>query len=186
MTPEQEHELTLLMRASQRGDAAAYETLLYSLSHVVSLYVRRRVGPVNWLDDVVQDVLISIHKSRHTWNPARPFAPWFYAVLKSRLVDSIRARRRAADFEEAMEASAPAVWGSAADEAIMARRDLAEAMRNLTPTQRLVIERLRLDEVSVKAVAAETGMTESNVKVTAHRGYAALRRLLSGMGYGNK
>lgn len=186
MTPEQEHELTLLMRASQRGDGAAYETLLHSLSHVVSLYVRRRVGPVNWLDDVVQDVLISIHKSRHTWNPARPFAPWFYAVLKSRMVDAIRKHRRAAAFEEAMNVSSPLSWRSEAEDAVIARRDLAEAMRNLTPTQRLVIERLRLDEVSVKVVAEETGLSESNVKVTAHRGYAALRRLLSGIGYGNK
>ncbi|MFM8535577.1 MAG: sigma factor-like helix-turn-helix DNA-binding protein [Acidimicrobiia bacterium] len=66
------------------------------------------------------------------------------------------------------------------------RDDLAQAMRSLTPTQRLVIERLRLDEVSVKDVARETGLSESNVKITAHRGYAALKRLLSGKGYGDQ
>ena len=58
-------------------------------------------------------------------------------------------------------------------------------MRQLSPAQRLVVERLKLDELSVKQVAKETGLSESNVKVIAHRGYAALKRLLAGVGYGN-
>jgi RNA polymerase sigma-70 factor (ECF subfamily) len=186
MTPEQEHELTLLMQASQRGDPAAYETLLQSLSHVVSLYVRRRIGPVEWADDVVQEVLMSIHRSRHTWNPARPFAPWFYAVLSSRLIDVIRRRKRTVEWEKAMDTVPPVVWVAAPEGAVIARNDLAQALGSLSPAQRLVIERLRLDEVSVRDLARETGMSESNVKVTAHRAYAALRRFLSGMGYGDK
>lgn len=186
MTPDQEHELTLLMAASQRGDASAYETLLQSLSHVARLYVRRRVGEAHWVDDVVQDVLSSIHRARHTWNPQRPFAPWFYAVLSSRLVDAIRRRRRTAEWEEPMDVVPPVVWAASAEADVIAQSDLAQALRALTPRQRLVIERLRLDEASVKDVARETGMSESNVKVTAHRGYAALRRLLSGSSYGDK
>ena len=82
MTPAQEHELTLLMAASQEGDGQAYDALLRGLQAVVSLYVRRRVGVTPWAEDVVQDVLFSIHRARHTWNPDRPFAPWFYAVLQ--------------------------------------------------------------------------------------------------------
>jgi RNA polymerase sigma-70 factor, ECF subfamily len=186
MTPEQEHELTLLMAASQRGNGEAYQTLLQSLGVVVSLYVRRRVGEVHWVDDVVQEVLTSIHRSRHTWNPARPFAPWLYAVMNNRLIDAIRRHKRTARWEEPMDAVPPVVWASAPDAGAIARSDLSQAMRSLTPAQRLVIERLRLDEVSVKDVARETGMSESNVKVTAHRGYATLKRLLSGMGYGDK
>lgn len=185
MTPKQEHELALLMQASQRGDSAAYETLLQSLSHVVSLYVRRRIGSVHWADDVVQEVLSSIHRSRHTWNPARPFAPWFYAVLNSRLIDAIRSHKRTAEWEKAMDAL-PVAWTAAPEAGLIARSDLAHALNSLSPAQRLVIERLRLDGVSVKDVAGETGMSESNVKVTAHRGYAALRRLLSRAGYGDK
>src|SRR5688500_13513584 len=108
MTPEQEQQLTLLMRASQQGDSLAYEALLSGLGSVVALYVRRRVR-AEVVDDVVQDVLLSIHRSRHTWNPARPFAPWFYAVMHSRLIDSIRRHRRQAVFEEPIDAdSTPA------------------------------------------------------------------------------
>jgi len=184
MTPEQEHELARLMAASQRGDQAAYETLLVGLGQIVFLYVRRRVGTAHWVDDVVQEVLLSIHRARHTWNPERPFAPWFYAVLQSRLVDAIRRNRRTAGREEPMDATPPVVSPAAAEAATIAKSDLALAMRRLSPAQRLAIERLRLDELSVKEVARETGWSESNVKVLAHRGYVVLRRFLSGMGYG--
>jgi RNA polymerase sigma-70 factor (ECF subfamily) len=186
MTPEHEHELALLMVASQRGDRTAYETLLQGLSHVVLLYVRRRVGATPWVEDVVQDVLLSLHRARHTWNPERPFAPWFYAVLQSRMVDAIRRHKRTAAWEEPIDGSPPVVWSQRADADTIARSDLAQAMRQLSPAQRVVIERLKLQEMTVKDVARETGMSEANVKVTAHRGYAVLKKFLSGMGYGNQ
>ena len=183
MTPGQEHELTLLMAAGQKGDRVAYDALLHALRDVIAVYVRRRIGPAPWAEDVVQEVLISIHRSRHTWNPARPFAPWFYAVMHSRLIDAIRRHRRTAKWEEPMDVTPPVVWAESLESSTIARADLADAMRHLSPPQRLVIERLKLDEMSVKHVAAETGLSEANVKVIAHRGYAALKRLLKGVGY---
>ena len=185
MTPAQEHELTRLMAASQKGDRVAYDALLRGLQVVVTLYVRRRIGSVQWAEDVVQDVLCSIHRSRHTWNPARPFAPWFYAVLQSRLIDAIRRYKRVETWEEPMDVIPPVVWSASPEAATIASADLAQAMRQLSPAQRLVIGRLKLNELTVKQVAKETGLTESNVKVIAHRGYAALKRILAGAGYDN-
>lgn len=185
MTPEQERVLTLLMVASQQGDRAAYEALLESLGRVVSLFVRRRLGDANFVDDVVQEVLLSVHRARHTWNPARPFAPWFYAVVQNRMVDAIRSQRRRAGREEPIDATPPAVWSSAPERETVPAEDLSRALGQLTPSQRVVIEKLKLQEMTVKEVARDTGMSESNVKVTAHRGYAALRRILIGLGHGD-
>ena len=173
------------MTASQHGDRAAYEALLQGLGRVVALYLRRRIGATPWVDDVVQEVLISIHRARHTWNPERPFAPWFYAILHSRMIDAIRRQKRTASWEEPVDVVPPVVWSQSPEAETIARADLAQAMRQLSPAQRVVIERLKLREMSVSDVARETGMSESNVKVTAHRGYAVLKKFLSGMGYGD-
>ena len=183
MTPEQEHELTLLMAASQKGDRVAYDALLRGLQAVVSLYVRRRAGTAPWAEDVVQDVLLSIHRSRHTWNPARPFAPWFYAVLRSRLVDAVRRHRRTGGREDQMDAASPVARFESHEAATIARADIAQALRQLSPIQRAVVERLKLEEMSVRDVAREMSLSESNVKVIAHRSYAALKRVLTGKGY---
>ncbi len=185
MTAEQEHELQLLMMASLQGDRSAYDALLQGVGHVVRLYVCRRVGNTPWVDDVIQEVLLALDRSRRTWNPARPFAPWFYAVIQSRMVDAIRRHKRTTTWEEAVDAVPPVVWSASPEAQAIARADLAQAMRQLSPAQRVVIERLKLMEMSVGDVAQETGMSESNVKVTAHRGYAVLKKFLSGLGYGN-
>jgi RNA polymerase sigma-70 factor, ECF subfamily len=185
MSPEQEHELELLMVASLDGDRSAYDTLLQGVGHVVRLYVCRRVGNMPWVDDVVQEVLVSLHRSRRTWNPARPFAPWFYAVMQSRMIDAIRRHKRTTTWEEAVDAVPPVVWSASPEAQAIARADLTQAMRQLSPAQRVVIERLKLMEMSVSDVAKETGMSEANVKVIAHRGYAVLRKFLTGLGYGD-
>jgi RNA polymerase sigma-70 factor (ECF subfamily) len=44
--------------------------------------------------------------------------------------------------------------------------------------QRRVIELLKLQELSVREVAARVGMSESAVKVTAFRGYEAIRKMM--------
>jgi RNA polymerase sigma-70 factor (ECF subfamily) len=186
MTPEREHEFALLMAASQRGDRPAYDALLHGLRVVATSFVRRRLGSVDWAEDVAQDVLVSIHRARHTWNPERPFAPWFYAILRNRLIDALRARQRAASVDEVLEAETPFVWLASPEAAAIAGTDLAQALRQLTPAQRVVVERLKLDELSVRQVASELRLSEANVKVIAHRGYAAIRRWLEGRGYDDR
>ena len=52
------------------------------------------------------------------------------------------------------------------------------ALQSLPPRQREVIEAIKLREERVRDVAVRLGMTSTSVKVTAHRGYRALRRLL--------
>ncbi len=84
-----------------------------------------------------------------------------------------------------MDVVPPVVWSHSPEAGTIAHADLAQAMRQLAPAQRLVIERLKLHELSVKQVARETGLSESNVQVIAHRGYKALKRFLAGAGYDN-
>jgi RNA polymerase sigma-70 factor (ECF subfamily) len=96
MTPEDERAWAALMARTQQADAAAYDLLLRELQIVIRRFVRRRVGDAPWLEDVVQETLIAVHRGRHSWNPARPFVPWLYAVAQSRLVDVIRRERSGA------------------------------------------------------------------------------------------
>src|SRR5215207_5875635 len=82
------------MTRAQAGDRQAYEDLLRALSVVARGFVRRRVGWAEWIEDVVQEALLTVHRARQTYDPARPFAPWFYAILNSRLIDALRDHRR--------------------------------------------------------------------------------------------
>ncbi|MEZ5286774.1 MAG: sigma-70 family RNA polymerase sigma factor [Vicinamibacterales bacterium] len=178
MTPDQEHALADLMARSQRGDAGAYDTLLRELRTLIDRFVRRRVGDVPWVDDVTQDALVSIHRDRHTWNPARPFVPWLYAVVQSRLIDVIRRERRLRGREASDDDALVRARVRSAETAVLAARDVRAAVAQLGPTQRRVIELLKLEERSVQDVARALALTDGNVRVIAHRAMKALRLLL--------
>jgi len=182
VTPEQERQSTTWMRLAQSGDQAAYASLLAMLTSVTRQFARARVGDVGWVDDVVQETLWTIHTARRTYDPARPFAPWFYAIASNRLIDVLRRERRVGSREISAvplpDPPAAAERGDHVDvEAIHA------ALASLPPRQRDVIEGLKFRDESVREIAARTKMTESAVKVTAHRGYRALRRWLGGSGH---
>jgi len=168
------------MRLAQAGDRIAYASLLTLLTTVTRQFVRRRAGTsVVWVDDVVQETLLSVHGARQTYDARRPFAPWFYAIASNRMIDVIRRERRVRSREmagdELPDAGTPAP--------VTARDEIdAEAIRAavaaLPARQRDVIEGLKFQDQSVREVAGRMGMSESAVKVTAHRGYRTLKRLL--------
>jgi RNA polymerase sigma-70 factor (ECF subfamily) len=143
-------------------------------------YARRRLGDVPAIDDIVQDTLVSVHAARRSYDPQRPFAPWFYAIVSSRLIDAIRVERRIAR-RELLRRRVPeaATTPGPPDEVFgIDFETMHAALTLLPPRQRDIVQALKLRDESVREVAARLGMTPSAVKVAAHRGYRALRRLL--------
>jgi RNA polymerase sigma-70 factor (ECF subfamily) len=163
------------MARALRGDAASYEEALRVMTRVVRPYARARVGDA-MADDVVQETLLTVHRARHTYDPRRPFGPWLQAITHSRVVDIVRRARRQAR-REAGFASQPA---PVPEPKHTARHDLDRALHQLPPQQRRVIRMLKFDGMSASEVAQALGLSVSNVKVVAHRGYKAMRRRLQG------
>jgi len=66
-----------LMRAAQAGDGDAYSQLLNEITPRIRRVVRsqRVFLQTEDIEDLVQDVLLSIHAVRETYDPDRPFVP---------------------------------------------------------------------------------------------------------------
>lgn len=83
---------------SLRGDRVAYEKLLEQVAIMVRMYLHRtlgsRQGSVEKVEDLVQEVLISIHQKKESYRSSQPILPWVYAIARYRLIDSIRAEKR--------------------------------------------------------------------------------------------
>ncbi|HTL02488.1 MAG TPA: sigma-70 family RNA polymerase sigma factor [Vicinamibacterales bacterium] len=179
MTADQERQSASLMRLAQAGDQTAYASLLVLLTSLTRQFARARLGPVVWVDDVVQETLLAVHGARQTYDSRRPFAPWFYAIASSRLIDVLRRERRVTKREVVFDGLPEMAMSSGA----AARDDIDAdaihaAVSALPARQRAVIHGLKYQDQSVREVAGRLGMSESAVKVTAHRGYRALKRLL--------
>jgi RNA polymerase sigma-70 factor (ECF subfamily) len=180
VTAEQEQQSAVLMRLAQAGDQAAYASLLVLLTSTTRRFARARLGAVPWIDDVVQETLLAVHRARQTYDPGRPFAPWFYAVASSRLIDVIRRERRVTSRELAGDSLPEPSVEEVSDRDEIDVEAIHAAVASLPPRQREVIEALKFQDQSVREVAGRLSMSESAVKVTAHRGYQALKRLLRG------
>ena len=171
------------MASAQAGDSAAYDDLLRLLARDARAFIGRRIGWADWAEDVVQEALLTIHRARRSYDPSRPFAPWFYVIVNSRLVDALRSRRRLAarelvDDEVLARQAAPETSSPASD----LRDVLGTAVAEVPRVQREVVSLLKYDDLSVREVATRLGMTESAVKATAHRGYKVLRKTVGDIG----
>lgn len=169
-----------LMRAAQQGDAGAYRELLRAITPRIRQFVRRQRGFAGAaeVEDLVQDVLLSVHTVRATYDPSRPFTPWLLAIVRHRLVDGARRYARIARREVLMDDLDVTFHEPEANEDSGEVEDAAalhEAVRALPEGQRQAIELLKLKELSLKEAAQVSGTSVGALKVATHRAMASLR-----------
>jgi RNA polymerase sigma factor (sigma-70 family) len=175
--------LTTLMQAAQAGDAQAYVRLLKEITPRLRQIVRRQRSFVKAedIEDLVQDILLSLHAVRATYDPQRPFMPWLIAITRNRLADAARRYSRRAAHEVQVE-NVPVTFSEKEPNMYSDEyRDpeaLRQAIEDLSPAQRAAIEMLKLREMSLKEAAAARGTSIGALKVSVHRAMAALRKVL--------
>ena len=180
------HELdwSIAMARAQEGDRDAYRRLLEGIAPFLRFLARRRLGGGSEVEDTVQDILLTVHSVRHTYDPARPFGPWLVAIAERRAVDALRRRGRAEAREAPLEPAEETFADPAANlpEAAAEGRALREAVERLPPAQREAIRLLKLNEMSLKEASAASGMSVVALKVATHRGLRSLRKLFGKQG----
>ncbi len=104
-----------------------------------------------------------------------------YAITRHRLLDFVEQKRR----REANEVPGEDGFEDVASKDAIVERGtpagfLRQALALLSMKQRAIIQMLKFEGLSVAEVSQRTGLSESSVKVTAHRGYKKLRSLIVG------
>lgn len=167
-------DLERLMQQAIAGDAHAYETLLLELMRRLRPFFMARLANLTAdAEDLVQDTLIAMHERRSSYNPAQPFTAWVYAIARYKLIDHLRRQRVRMhvpiDDVEGLFAVEHADAGDAA-------RDVAALLDQLPEQQRTALRLTKLAEQSTHDAAAASGMSETSIRVNAHRG---LKRLIA-------
>lgn len=171
-------ELAALMRLSLAGDKQAYASLLRETAQLLRPFLAKRLNARGEINDLMQEILLSIHKARHTYDGLRPYRPWVFAIAKFRLQDYLRIHyadelRHAVDLAEvAHELPAQVTEPTISYESIRGEID------NLPEKQSTILRLMHQDGYTAKEVAEKMGMNEPAVKVAAHRAYKLLRKKL--------
>ena len=169
-----------LMARAQDGDRIAYRRLLEEITPYLRSLAARHRALCGETEDTVQDILLTLHAVRHTYDPSRPFGPWLLAIARRRIVDRLRHRGRTAAAETALgpEHETIAATGPNLYALLSGRRGLRHAIERLPPGQRQAVLLLKLRGLSLKQAASESGMSVAALKVASHRGLKALRAVL--------
>lgn len=164
---------------AQQGDKDAYSLLLRDIVPYIRNFIRPRVANEDWIDDITQDVLISVHKSLHTYSPDRAFKPWLSAIISFRKTDFLRRHYNARDHKQA-STDDPAFLREHVTEPGAAGewKDIEKALAQLPEKQRQVFTLMRIEGYSAQEVADKMDMSVSAVKVSVHRTTNKLKDIL--------
>ena len=176
-------EWPALMARAQDGDRQAYETVLRQATPYIRAVVRRMHAAPDRVEEVVQDVLLTVHRVRHTYDPSRPFEPWLAAIARRRSIDALRRRRRT----EAHEVLDSAAYETFADptankyqERPATAAGLDAAVAGLPARQREAVRLLKLRGMSLAEASAVSGTSIAALKVNVHRAIKSLRKRMTG------
>lgn len=166
------------MVAAQRGDEVAYGQLLNALGDVVAAYLRSRFGPLNFLEDCVQESLLAIHQARHTYDGNRPFRPWMFTIVRHKVIDYLRSRNRHSDVlsldDDDQQGGGHMASDAAADELLAP----SAVFGALSPTYREALILTKILGLSAREASRKLKISEAAMKVRVHRALQALREQL--------
>jgi RNA polymerase sigma-70 factor (ECF subfamily) len=167
-------EIAMLFRAGLANDQQAYAQFLQRIAPLL-----RRMAAIKCaasdLDDVVQEILISIHKARHTYDGQRPIKPWLISIAKFRIADHLRKhyvqrRDKTVDIDELAEIL-PDVT-----EAGLENESIDELLAGIPENQKRILSMMHLEGYTAREIGAQLDMNESAVKVAAHRALKKIRK----------
>ncbi len=171
---------TILMARAQDGDTVAYLRLLQEVTPYLRSLARQRHKDMWDVEDTVQDILLTLHAIRHTYDPARPFGPWLVGIANRRSIDRLRRRSRQTLREAPLTAEHEATaTGAGQPDGMLDKYRLTEAIEALPPTQRKAVDLLKLREMSLKEASEASGLSIASLKMATHRALENLRALLS-------
>lgn len=173
-------ELTAHFLAGIGGDAARYRRFLIAVTPLLRRVARRKLSAED-AEDAVQDMLLSIHKARHTYDGERPLVPWLLAIAQFRISDVLRklyagSRHECVDIDDLAEVLADVT--AASDES----EYTGEVLRHVAEREQKILTMMHVEGYTAKETGDRLGMKESAVKVAAHR---AIKKIREKMGSGH-
>lgn len=168
------------MERYQDGDAGAFRELYALVSPRLLGYLLKMARSRAVAEDLLQQTFLKVHRARGAYVRGADPLPWIYSIAHRTFIDEARKTKRAIVNVAADEV--PDVPAHVADEPVDPEltKQALDALAQLPEQQREAVVLTKLDGKSVAEAAEIAGTTVGAMKVRAHRGYEALRKLLGG------
>ncbi len=154
-----------LMARYANDDTRAFEEIFRRYEPRAYGFFAKRSGSAQRAEDLYQELFLRIHRARDTYDPSRPFAPWFFQIAHRLWVDDIRRefRRREVPLD------APGL-----ERVLEDRDDLEAALGALSQEELYVLVSSKVGGAKYSAIAETLGKSVEAVRKMASR---ALQRI---------
>jgi RNA polymerase sigma-70 factor (ECF subfamily) len=176
-----------LIAAVLKGDAASFEPFVQKYSPRVFATARRYARRESEVEDIAQEVWLKAFDKLKSFRGEAPFEHWLMRLTVRTCYDFLRGhqRNRELSFSDLSDpendwlerfVAAPETANENADAAKLL---IERVMEKLSPSARLVITLLEIEDRSVKEIAEVTGWSVPLVKVRAFRARGEMRKILA-------
>jgi RNA polymerase sigma-70 factor, ECF subfamily len=168
----------VLVRATLGGDEAAFMWLVRRYLRKAMAVALEYTGNLDEAEDVVQDTFKRLVENLDRYDPARPFEPWFFTILRNTARNAAK-HRRIRDHEALSGEHAsgtPDPFETTRRRQL--RRRIENAIEQLPPAQRACFRLCVVEGLSSGEAASALGLAESTVRVHIFKARRKLQRLL--------
>ena len=174
-----------LVRAAQKGDKAAFETLVQRHQHRVFAVVRGILKRQEDVEDIAQQVFVKAYFSLKRFDQRAAFSTWLYKITMNECWDLLRKRKARplvyeSDFsaEQSRQYAAPereVTRGPDTSDRMAMRERLEGMLSQLEKRDRAMLVLKEVEGFSVEEIADSMGLNANTVKV---RLFRARRRIV--------
>ncbi|HKQ79100.1 MAG TPA: sigma-70 family RNA polymerase sigma factor [Blastocatellia bacterium] len=181
---ERDQDLVSLVRAVATGDQSALAALYDATNRLIYSIVLRVLGDMSSSEEVLIDVYTQIWRQAASYDADRgaPLA-WMTTIARSRAIDRLRSGWQDQHRKEPLDVlgDAPANGDSPEESAAASERQtlVREALKQLTPEQRQVIELAYYSGLSHSEIAQKLSQPLGTVKTRTRLGMMKLREALA-------
>ena len=175
MATYQSKLLTELIVKSQSGDKDAVREFFLAISPLIRAITAKKVFNKNEVDDVSQNILISIHSSLNTYDAKRDPLPWIKTIAYRKIIDYIRKNTKIVDNEVFTEDGDVTIFEDPTNTYI----ESSDLLDGLTPELKDPIRLTKLEGHSTKEAAKILDISESALRTRVSRGLAKLRQTIT-------
>lgn len=158
-----------------RVSGIEFDATVVQFAPKLRAFVRRRVRDDGTADDLAQETLLKVYRSRATLRDGQRLEAWMYRIARTTIADHFRRNGPAEELPGALAAESP-------DEIAALRETVVRSMRRfLTELPEEYQEPVRLAELEglpLAKIALRLGLSLTAVKSRVRRGRAMLKKKL--------
>ena len=152
-----------------------FDTAIAGFAVKLRAFIRRRVRDDATADDLTQETLLKVYRSRETLRDGQRLEAWLYRIARTTLIDHYRRTRRSEELPAALAAD-PADEVAALRGAVM--RSMRQFLEELPEVYREPVRLAELEGLPLAKIALRLDLSLTAVKSRVQRGRALLKKKL--------